>query len=54
MTRARADSHEAIDFVIANARTRADQEACVAALLRKCEILWAMLDGIAATYPPGS
>jgi len=52
VTRARADSHEAIDFVTTNARTRADQEACVAALVRKCEILWAMLDGIAAAYPP--
>jgi pyrroloquinoline-quinone synthase len=52
VTRARADSHEAIDFVTAHARTRADQEACLAALVRKCEILWAMLDGIAAAYPP--
>jgi pyrroloquinoline-quinone synthase len=51
VTRARADSGEAIDFVIAGARTRADQDACLAALVRKCEILWAMLDGIAAAYP---
>ncbi len=52
VTRARTDSHEAIDFVVAHAATRAQQEACVAALIRKCEILWAMLDGIAAAYPP--
>jgi pyrroloquinoline-quinone synthase len=52
VTRARADSHEAIDFVTAHAVTRAQQEACLAALVRKCEILWAMLDGIAAAYPP--
>jgi pyrroloquinoline-quinone synthase len=52
VTRARTDSHEAIDFVTAHARTRVEQEACVAALIRKCEILWAMLDGIAAAYPP--
>ena len=53
VTRARADSHEAIDFVTAYARSRAEQNACVAALIRKCEILRAMLDGIAAAYPAG-
>lgn len=53
VTRARTDSHEAIDFVTTHARTREEQQACVAALVRKCEILWAMLDGIAAAYPPG-
>jgi pyrroloquinoline-quinone synthase len=53
VTRARADSHEAIDFVIAEAATRAQQEACVRALITKTEILWAMLDGIAAAYPAG-
>jgi pyrroloquinoline-quinone synthase len=54
VTRARADSHEAIDFVTTHARTRAEQDACVAALIRKCEILWGMLDGIASAYPPGT
>src|SRR5208282_4913411 len=43
VTRARADSREAIDFVTLHATTRAAQDACVAALVRKCEILWAML-----------
>jgi pyrroloquinoline-quinone synthase len=52
VTRARADSHEAIDFVTSHATTRAAQAACLAALVRKCDILWAMLDGIAAAYPP--
>jgi pyrroloquinoline-quinone synthase len=51
VTRARADSHEAIDYVTAHATTRALQDACVAALIRKCDILWAILDGIAAAYP---
>ncbi len=51
VTRARADSHEAIDFVTEHARTRAQQEACVAALIAKTEILWGMLDGIARAYP---
>ncbi len=54
VTRARVDSHEAIDFVTTHARTRAEQDACLAALIRKCDILWAMLDGIAAAYPPGA
>lgn len=45
--KARRDSTEAIDFVVERARTRAEQEACVAALITKCEILWAMLEAIA-------
>ncbi|EYF05699.1 pyrroloquinoline-quinone synthase PqqC [Chondromyces apiculatus] len=52
VTRARTDSHEAIDFVTAHAVTRAQQEACVAALVRKCEILWALLDAVEKAYPP--
>ncbi|WP_437646509.1 pyrroloquinoline-quinone synthase PqqC [Sorangium sp. So ce362] len=52
VTRARVDSTEAIDYVTARATTRAAQEACVAALITKCDILWAMLDAIAAAYEP--
>jgi pyrroloquinoline-quinone synthase len=44
--RARIDSNEAIDFVITRATTREVQERCVDALVRKTEILWAMLDAI--------
>ncbi|WP_438029866.1 pyrroloquinoline-quinone synthase PqqC [Sorangium sp. So ce233] len=50
VTRARADSTEAIDYVTSRATTRAAQEACIAALITKCDILWAMLDAIAAAY----
>jgi pyrroloquinoline-quinone synthase len=46
VTRARADSHEAIDFVTAHAHTRQQQDACIAALITKCNVLWSMLDGI--------
>jgi pyrroloquinoline-quinone synthase len=46
--RARRDSEEAIDFVLREATTRPLQEACVAALIRKTEILWHMLDCIQA------
>ena len=46
--RARRDGDEALAFVIACARTRVLQEACVAALVRKTEILWHLLDCVAA------
>jgi pyrroloquinoline-quinone synthase len=46
VTRARKDSREAIDFVVAHARTREEQERCVAALVTKTEILWALLDAV--------
>ena len=42
--RARRDGEEALAFIIAHAQTRALQEACVAALVRKTEILWHLLD----------
>jgi pyrroloquinoline-quinone synthase len=44
--RARRDSEEAIEFVVREATTRPLQEACVAALIKKTEILWHMLDCI--------
>jgi pyrroloquinoline-quinone synthase len=48
--RARRDSEEAIDFVLRHAGTRAMQERCVAALIRKTEILWHLLDTVYAAY----
>lgn len=48
--RARRDSEEAIDFVVARATTYALQELCVAALVRKTEILWHLLDTTYAAY----
>jgi pyrroloquinoline-quinone synthase len=44
VTRARRDSEQAVTFVVAHARTREAQEACVAALIRKTEVLWHLLD----------
>jgi pyrroloquinoline-quinone synthase len=46
--RARRDSQEAIEFVIANATTYEMQERCVAALVKKTEILWHLLDCVEA------
>ena len=42
--RARRDAGEALAFVVEHARTREAQDACVAALIRKTEILWHLLD----------
>ena len=46
--RATRDAAEAMELVVAEARTREQQERCVAALVRKTEILWHLLDCVAA------
>jgi pyrroloquinoline-quinone synthase len=51
VVRARADSSEAIDYVLAHATSRELQEQCIAAVVMKCEILWALLDAVAAAHP---
>jgi len=48
--RARRDSLEAIDYVTEHASTYQLQERCVAALIRKTEILWHLLDSTYAAY----
>lgn len=48
--RARRDSLEAIEFVVAHATSYALQEKCVQALIRKTEILWHLLDCVHAAY----
>jgi pyrroloquinoline-quinone synthase len=53
--RARRDSEEAINFVVRHATTYQIQERCLGALIRKCEILWGLLDAVYAAYvSPGS
>jgi pyrroloquinoline-quinone synthase len=49
--RARHDAEEAIAFVLDQAPTAALQERCVAALVRKTEILWCLLDAVQAAVP---
>jgi pyrroloquinoline-quinone synthase len=44
VTRARRDGEQAMEFVCRNAITYELQERCVAALVRKTEILWHILD----------
>jgi pyrroloquinoline-quinone synthase len=46
--RARRDSAEAIDYVVAHATSYELQERCVAALIKKTEILWHLLDCVQA------
>jgi len=50
VARARHDSEEAIEFVVRHATTRASQERCVDALIRKTEVLWHLLDCVYAAY----
>ncbi len=44
------DAAFGLDFVQQHATTRADQERCVAAVERKCEILWSLLDAVEAAH----
>ena len=59
LTQAPEDAAFALDYVCTHASTREQQESAIAALIRKCEILWAQLDAIDYAYvepgniPPG-
>lgn len=46
VTQGRRDSEQAIAFVVEHARTAELQDRCVAALVRKTEILWHLLDSV--------
>jgi pyrroloquinoline-quinone synthase len=48
VTRARRDGDEGLAMVMEGARTRELQDACVAALKRKTEVLWHLLDCVQA------
>jgi pyrroloquinoline-quinone synthase len=50
VTRARDDSAEAVDFVVRQAASRAEQERCVDALVAKTRVLWHLLDSVYAAY----
>ena len=50
--RAARDGEEALAFVVREASTRELQAACVAALVRKTEILWHLLDCVQARVGP--
>ena len=59
LSQAPRDANYTIEWVKANAKTRADQEACVNAVRFKCDMLWAQLDALYLAYvdgmiPPGA
>ena len=60
LSQAPRDADFALDYVKRNARTRSEQEACVAAVRFKCNTLWAQLDALHHAYvtpgliPPGA
>ncbi len=60
LTQAPDDAKFAVDYVYANAKTRAEQELAIQALRDKCDILWALLDALYFAYvqpgwpPPGA
>jgi coenzyme PQQ biosynthesis protein C len=60
LSQAPRDSEFALEYVKTNARTRAEQDACVAAVEFKCNVLWAQLDALNHAYvtpgviPPGA
>ncbi|MCW8086967.1 pyrroloquinoline-quinone synthase PqqC [Sabulicella glaciei] len=60
LTQAPADVAFALDYVKREARTREQQEQCLAALRFKCDLLWAQLDALHFAYvepalpPPGA
>jgi pyrroloquinoline-quinone synthase len=49
-TQAPRDARFGLSFVTEQATTREAQERCVAAVERKCEILWSLLDAIEAAH----
>lgn len=60
LTQAPRDADFALGYVLDNASSRAEQEACVDAVRFKCNVLWSMLDALHHAYlepghiPPGA
>ncbi len=53
LTHAPRDASFALEYVLANAATRAAQDECVAAVRFKCEMLWSLLDEVHDAYVLG-
>jgi pyrroloquinoline-quinone synthase len=53
LVQAPRDAEFGLAYVLRNARNRADQEAAVAAVEVKCEILWGLLDAVHLTHVLG-
>lgn len=60
LTQAPRDVQFALEFIKTHAETRKEQEACIAAVRFKCDVLWAQLDALHHAYvspgliPPGA
>jgi len=59
LTQAPRDADFALGYVLKNAKTRDEQEACVDAVRFKCNVLWSQLDALQHAYveghiPPGA
>jgi pyrroloquinoline-quinone synthase len=54
LTQARVDSGEALELTLTHCDTAQLQREAVAALQRKCTILWAMLDAMLLAYGAGA
>ena len=60
LTQAPRDADFALRYCVETAKTRDQQDACIAALTFKCNVLWAMLDALTHAYvspghiPPGA
>ncbi|MFN0219272.1 MAG: pyrroloquinoline-quinone synthase PqqC [Hyphomicrobium sp.] len=59
LTQAPRDSDFALQYILKNAKTRDEQEACVEAVRFKCNVLWVQLDAlynayVAGNIPPGA
>ncbi len=51
LTQAPRDSDHGMELVLANYRSREDQNKAVAALSFKCDVLWSILDALTLAYP---
>ena len=59
LTQAPRDADFALQYVLKNAKTRDEQEACIEAVRFKCNVLWVQLDALYHAYiaghiPPGA
>jgi len=59
LSQAPRDADFALQYILKNARTREEQEACIDAVRFKCNVLWVQLDALYHAYvdghiPPGA
>jgi coenzyme PQQ biosynthesis protein C len=59
LTQAPRDADFALNYILKNARTREEQQACIDAVRFKCNVLWVQLDALYHAYvdghiPPGA